>query len=189
MIVTGIDIGMDNVGLCTCVFNDTTSEVDVADIKTVVSKPGTFIVPSYYDVSVLKFDYMVESVLNYVNNHNVDVVIIEQPFFDQLHARAVLRLYRLFWKIIDALASQYPSITVRSITAPKVRAYIGYNRKLGKTVKDAVSIALKKLPVCAQLIIDDHTEHALDALAISLAYISHISGLDLHGDSLKCPKK
>jgi Holliday junction resolvasome RuvABC endonuclease subunit len=189
MNILGVDPGMDNLGLCLLRLSPDDDVVDIVDISTVVSKPGVYIVPANYDTGVLKFKYMTDTVINYIRRHDVNVVILEQPFFQQLHTHAVLRLYRLFWTMIDTLQEVLPSVEIRSITAPKARASIRYNRKLGKTVKDAVSLALSKLPICQQLNVDDHSEHALDALTISLAYVAYITGADLTQETLTCQKK
>lgn len=189
MNILGVDPGMDNVGLCLLRLDPTGATVNVVDISTIVSKPEVYIVPSTYDTGVLKFKYMTDTVINYVRRYDVDVVILEQPFFQQLHTHAVLRLYRLFWTMIDTLREVFPALDIRSITAPKARKAIQYNRKLGKTVKEAVLLALSKLPLCKQLDVTSHSEHALDALTISLAYIAYITGADLTQETLTCQKK
>lgn len=189
MNILGVDPGMDNVGLSLLNLDQDTHTVTVLNISTIVSKTEVYIVPSTYDTGVLKFRYMTDTLINYIRRYDVNVVILEQPFFQQLHTHAVLRLYRLFWTMIDVLKETFPSIDVRSITAPKARKAIQYNRKLGKTVKEAVLLALSKLPLCKPLDVASHSEHALDALTISLAYIAYITGADLTQETLTCQKK
>lgn len=186
MRLAGVDIGMDNVGLFTLGLDNDT--IDPIDGRTVVSDPTVFVYPTG-NAGDLKIQYMVTSVVNYVSAFNIQMVVIEQPFFAQTHAHAVLRLYRLFWGIIDALKEIHPTIEVRAITAPKARSLIGYKRALGRNVKDAVLTALSNLEVSKHIDYTKYSEHALDALVVALAQCVSITRLSLIHGELKCLKK
>lgn len=186
MNVIGVDIGMDNVGLFTLTLTDDT--VTSVDGRTVTSDPTVYIYPTG-NIGDLKIEYMITSVVNYVSVYNGQMVVIEQPFFNQNHAHAVLRLYRLFWGIVDALKTVHPSVDVRAITAPKARSLVGYRRSLGETVKKAVANALSALPDADALEINKYSEHALDALVIALAQCVSITRRSLIHGELKCLKR
>jgi Holliday junction resolvasome RuvABC endonuclease subunit len=186
MRIVGVDIGMDNVGLFSLdLYKDV---VKFVDGRTVLSDPTVFVYPTG-STGDLKIQYMITSVVNYVSAFNIQMVVIEQPFFAQTHAHAVLRLYRLFWGIIDALKEIHPTVEVRAITAPKARSLVGYKRALGKSVKEAVLIALQKLEILNHMDIAKYSEHAIDALVVVLAQCVSITRLSLITGEIKCLKE
>lgn len=170
--VVGIDIGNDNTAVAA--IQVIPSHIPLCEGVTLVTGSATTLKSPPGGASA-KTEYISAMTARAIGRLHADVVVIEKPFFNSLFPLAAIRLYRLYYAIIQEITNLYPAIEIRSITAPKARSLIGYKRVIGVATKDNVKAALHQHQIVTNLFSNftDLDEHSIDAVVVAIAYIIH----------------
>jgi len=174
MIIAGIDPGTRCMGLS--LFSTDDLIITGIDSYTIVASDWYKNDPTINRLSDLSQQQrlygIIRQLMNIVLKHNVNIFAIESPYFTMAHPNAFKSLVLAIDSIKYALNSEVVGASIIDVAPLEAKSAVKVKNVKGVPTKTLVKNAISKNTELNRFIlVDDYSEHALDAVAIGYSYL------------------